>query len=119
MVNRYIENLCLKWFRENEKLLFVLEFIVKFIAVTKYIIAFYAFSYLAILPEGVEPIANKLYSIAILIIFLFFSSRFINKFFQHDLIEQSKLKAVSKNLLPFVNKVIIALIWVVGIIMII
>jgi hypothetical protein len=119
LINRHIEKLCLKFFGENEKFIFVVEFIVKFISVTKYIIAFYVFSYLAILPAWVEPIANKIYSIAILIIFLFFSSSFVNKFFQHDLIEKSKLKTISKNLLPFVNKVIIALIWVVGVIMII
>ena len=119
LINRYIEAIFLKIFHDNDKLIFVLEFFVNFISITKYIIAFYIFSYLAILPEWLEWVANKIYSIALLVIFLFFSSRFVNKFFQHDLIEKSKLKTVSKNLLPFVNKVIIALIWVVGIIMII
>jgi hypothetical protein len=119
LINRYVEAVFLKVFHENEKLIFIVEFIVNFISITKYIIAFYVFSYLAILPNGLQAVANKVYSIAILVIFLFFSSRFVNKFFQHDLVEKSKLKSISKNLLPFVNKVIIALIWVVGIIMII
>gem|GEM_PF-4165722 len=47
----YIEAIFLKIFHDNDKLIFVLEFFVNFISITKYIIAFYIFSYLAILPE--------------------------------------------------------------------
>ena len=119
LVNKHIEKIFSKVFKHNYKFLFLWEFLVKIISITKYVVAFYIFSYLAILPDTLDVIANKLYYIAILVIFLFFSSSFVNTFFQHDLVESSKLKKISKNLLPFVNKVIVALIWVVWIIMII
>lgn len=100
-------------FVKQKKALFVFDFIVKFISVTKYVIAFYTFSYFAELPVWIKEMANKIYSILILIIFLFFLTGFVNKFFQDDLIAKSKLKKISKNLLPFINKIIIAFIWVV------
>jgi hypothetical protein len=43
----------------------------------------------------------------------------INIVFKKELIFKSKLKAVSKTLLPFVNKIIIIFLWVIGIITVI
>jgi MscS family membrane protein len=100
-------------FEERKNVLFVLEHVFKFFSLTKYILAFYIFSYLAVLPPYIKGFANKGYSIIVLVIFLFFLTGFVNRFFQEELIEKSKLKAISKNLLPFVNKVIVIFIWIV------
>ena len=81
LVNKHIEKIYSKVFKHNYKFLFLWEFLVKIISITKYVVAFYIFSYLAILPDTLDVIANKLYSIAILVIFLFFSSSFVNTFF--------------------------------------
>jgi len=118
-INKYLEKISHKYFEDKKDLIFVLDFIIKLISITKYVIAFYIFSKLADLPAYARLIANKTYSIIIIVIFLYFLSWFVNKFFQDDLIKKSKLKSVSKNLLPFVNKIIIALIWIVGAITII
>jgi hypothetical protein len=91
----------------------IIDILVRFLSVTKYIIAFYVFSFFAFLPDYIRVIANKMYSIVILLIFLYYLSKFVNKFFNEELIEKSKLKAISKNLLPFVNKIIVIFIWVV------
>ena len=81
LVNKHIEKIYSKVFKHNYKFLFLWEFLVKIISITKYVVAFYIVSYLAILPDTLDVIANKLYSIAILVIFLFFSSSFVNTFF--------------------------------------
>lgn len=113
LINRSLEYLFKKYFEDNEMIHIIIDILVRFLSVTKYIIAFYVFSFFAFLPDYIRVIANKMYSIVILLIFLYYLSKFVNKFFNEELIEKSKLKAISKNLLPFVNKIIVIFIWVV------
>ena len=113
LINRGLEYLFKKYFDWNEVVHIIIDFLVRFLSVTKYIIAFYVFSFFAFLPDYIRFIANKVYSIIILLIFLYYLTKFVNKFFNDELIEKSKLKAISKNLLPFVNKIIVIFIWVV------
>ena len=116
LINRTTESFINKVFKENSTVLLITEFVVRFISITKFIFAFYVFSYFAVLPETLKIIANKWYSISIIIIFVVFATWFVNKFFTDDLIKKSKLKALSRTLLPFVNKAIVIFIWVIWII---
>lgn len=116
LINRTSEYFVNKVFAENKTVLLITDFVVRFISITKFIFAFYVFSYFSVLPETIKLIANKWYSISVIIIFVVFATWFINKFFTDDLIKKSKLKALSRTLLPFVNKAIIIFIWVIWII---
>ena len=116
LINRAFEKIFKNIFSEKSTILFLIDFIIKFIAVSKYVLAFYVLSYFAILPETIKGIVNTTYSIMIIIIVLFFATSFVNKFFTEDLIKQSKLKALSRTLLPFINKAIIVFIWIIWII---
>jgi MscS family membrane protein len=114
-INRVTEYFIHKY-SENNLILFVTDFAVKFIAISKYLIAFYVLSYFAILPDNLSKIVNHVYSISLIIVIIFFATWFVNNFFTHDLIQKSKLKALSKSLLPVINKAIIVFIWVIWII---
>lgn len=116
LIKKTIEFFIKKLFSENKTVIFITEFIVKFISIAKYILAFYIFSYFAVLPISVKNLANKWYSVIIIIIFLIFVTWFVNKFFTEDMIKKSKLKSLSRSLLPFVNRIIIIFIWVIWII---
>lgn len=95
------------------------EFIVRFLNLSKYIWALYLAFYLAIVPKYVTTLVDQASSVLILIIFLCLMTSLINIVFKKELIFKSKLKAVSKTLLPFVNKIIIIFLWVIGIITVI
>lgn len=89
------------------------HFLTRFISVAKYIAAIYIGFSLAILPGYIQDVVEKISSISILIIFLVFLTSFVNLIFQKELILKSKMKAVSKHLLPFINKMIVVFIWVI------
>ena len=71
------------------------------------------------MPEAYNVFVEQVSSIVLLIIALLFVTKFINLAFTQKLIDESKMKAMSKTLMPFVRKTIIALVWIVGIITII
>ncbi len=89
------------------------EFILKFFDTIKYIVSLYVFFYIAELSLYIEKIVDKITSVLIIIIFLILSTQLINLLFKKELILKSKLKAVSRTLLPFINKVIVVFLWVV------
>lgn len=111
--NKLTDYFIKKFFGNNTAVIFISDFIIRFIAITRYIIAFYVFTYFSIIPISVKDIVHRWYSIAIILTFTIFATSFVNKFFAYDLIEKSKLKALSRNLLPFVNKIIVWFIWVI------
>lgn len=85
----------------------------------KYLAAFYVAWQVLIVPESLNIIVEEFSSVALLIIALLFVTKFINLVFNQKLIDESKMKSVSRALMPFVRKVIIALVWIVGIITVI
>lgn len=89
------------------------EFILKFFDTIKYIVSLYVFFYIAELSLYIEKIVDKITSVLVIIIFLILSTQLINILFKKELILKSKLKAVSRTLLPFINKVIVVFLWVV------
>ncbi|MDD3793575.1 MAG: mechanosensitive ion channel family protein [Candidatus Gracilibacteria bacterium] len=100
----------------KKNLLFFVEIFYSFLGVTKYFLGLYAFVYFAIFPDFFKVYLQKFYFISIILIFIFYLTKFINKFFEKDLQNKSKLKGQSKTLFPFVNKIIVVFIWIVGII---
>ncbi len=91
----------------------MLDIFESFISIIKYFGAFYIALQLAKLPEGIDTWISEASSIAVLIILLVFVTKLINLVFTHKLIEESKMKAVSKTLMPFVRRVIIAIVWII------
>ncbi len=89
------------------------NFIIKFLDLIKYIWAVYTFFYLAITPKYIDIIVDKATSVLIIFIFLSLTTSFVNIIFEKELIFKSKLKAVSRTLLPFINKIIVIFIWVI------
>ncbi|MDD3144644.1 MAG: mechanosensitive ion channel family protein [Candidatus Gracilibacteria bacterium] len=94
--------------------IFFLDLLFGFISLTKYFLALYTFSYFAILPGFFEIYLNKFYSIAVIIILVYYVTKFINGFFLQNLEKKSKIKTHSKTLLPFLNKIIVIFIWVIA-----
>lgn len=116
LINKLWKKILNRVFKENKTALFLIDFLVKLVSISKFFVAFYVFSHFAILSEWFKLVANKVYSITIIVVFLIYITWFVNKFFSYDLIQQSKLKTLSRNLLPFINKVIVAFIWLIWII---
>ena len=85
----------------------------------KYLLAFYIAWQFVDAPESVGVWISEFSSILLLVILLFFVTKLINLLFNQKLIDESKMKAMSRSLMPFVRKTIIAIVWVVGIITII
>lgn len=91
----------------------LVDFIIRFLNLSKYIWAIYLAFYLAIVPKYVSSLVDQASSVLIIIIFLCLMTSLINIIFKKELIFKSKLKAVSKTLLPFVNKIIVIFIWII------
>jgi MscS family membrane protein len=85
----------------------------------KYLGAFYIAWQFAIVSEFLDRWVAEASSIAFLILLLLFVTKLINLVFNHKLIDESKMKAMSRTLMPFVRKTIIVLVWIIGIITII
>lgn len=97
----------------------VLDMVLSSTHVLKYLVAFYLSWQFISVPEGVDRWVDEFSSIFLLVILLLFITKFINLIFTQKLIDESKMKAISKSLMPFVRKTIIAIVWIVGIITII
>ncbi|QFR39211.1 mechanosensitive ion channel family protein [Candidatus Gracilibacteria bacterium 28_42_T64] len=121
LVNKVLEKLFIRLSKKTETELddLVGEFIIKFINLAKYIFALYVVFYLAKTPVYIDILVEKATSVLIIIIFLSLFTSFVNLVFQKELILKSKLKAVSRTLLPFINKVTVIFIWIIGTITII
>lgn len=97
----------------------VVDIVFSTIHVAKYLAAFYLGWKFVTLPESYNIFVEQAASITLLVIALLFVTKFINLVFTQKLIDESKMKAMSKTLMPFVRKTIIALVWIIGIITII
>jgi MscS family membrane protein len=97
----------------------VLDILFSSIHTVKYLLAFYIAWQLVDAPESMNAWIGEFSSILLLVIMLLFVTKLINLLFNQKLIDESKMKAMSRSLMPFVRKAIIAVVWVVGIITII
>ena len=97
----------------------VLDILFSSMHTAKYLLAFYIAWQFVDAPDQITAWINEFSSILLLIILLLFVTKLINLLFNQKLIDESKMKAISRSLMPFVRKTIIAVVWVVGIITII
>jgi MscS family membrane protein len=97
----------------------VLDLLFSSIHTVKYLFTFYIAWQVVESPESLNAWISECSSILLLIILLLFVTKLINLLFNHKLIDESKMKAVSRTLMPFVRKTIVAIVWIVGIITII
>lgn len=116
ILNKIFQYFMNKFFDRDREEFFFLDILYWFISVTKYFIAIYVFINFAILPDFFELYISKFYSISIILVVVFYITKFINKFFDKDLAKKAKIKSQWKTLLPFVNKIIVVFIWIVWII---
>lgn len=114
----FVRRVLLKLFQRTETKFddIALQILDSLITPIKYVWSFLIVSKIIQLPDNVSYIIWKWAWVIFLILMLTFITKLVNTMFTEGLIEKSKLKAISKNLLPFVNKVIIAVIWIVWII---
>ncbi|NVP17675.1 mechanosensitive ion channel family protein [Candidatus Gracilibacteria bacterium] len=104
------------FFDSNREKLFFLDILYGFMSFTKYFISLFVFIYFAIVPAFVEVYLHKFYFVSIIVVVVYYITKFINKYFEKDLLKRAKLKTQSKTLFPFLNKVIVVFIWIVGVI---
>jgi len=97
----------------------MLDIIFSSVHTVKYIASFYFAWQLISVPSFVDTFVWEFSSILLLIVLLLFVTKLINLLFNQKLIDESKMKAMSRSLMPFVRKTIIALVWIVWIITII
>jgi MscS family membrane protein len=116
LLNSIIKYFFTHHFEKKKFLIFFIDIFYSFLSVTKYFIWLYAFLHFAILPSFFEFYLQKFYFVSIILILTFYLTKFINKSFENDLQNKSKLKWQSKTLFPFVNKIIVVFIWIVWII---
>ncbi|PIE85241.1 hypothetical protein CSA08_03225 [Candidatus Gracilibacteria bacterium] len=118
LINNKLDVILTKLTKKSKSLLddIIGSFIVKFINIAKYVASFYLFFYIAKVPKYIKEGVDEFSSVILSIVFLVLLSNFVNIIFQKELIMKNKLKAINKTLLPFVNKIIIAVIWIIGII---
>lgn len=115
ILTKYLEIFLIKITKKTKTVLddILAQFVIKFINITKYLAVFYLFFYIAKVPDNIRLWAEKVSSVMLIIVFLILLTSFINVLFWKDIIMKSKLKAVSKTLLPLINKAIVAIVWII------
>jgi len=93
--------------------------VIKSIRLLKYVLSISIALQFLILPERFSYGVDQVISVSFLAVILLFITQLINVAFNQKLIDESKMQSVSRALLPFVRKTVVALVWVVGIITVI
>ena len=97
----------------------ILFIFLKFLRISKYVISIYIWYYLLDLPKGIDLLLWEFFNVSFILIWIILINTFINKIFKSYLIRFSENNALSKQLIPFLNKVVVVSIWIFGIILII
>lgn len=94
----------------------LLWFLLKTIGLTKYFLGLYIFTYYSIIPTSYAYVLKKVYSIGIIIILLISITSIVSNVFKYKILKNPKLKLQqeSKTLIPFIEKVIITIMWIMG-----
>lgn len=120
-----LENILSKWAHTYAKKTdsnlddMILDIVLSSTHVLKYLAAFYISWQFISVPESVDSWVREFSSIFLLVVLLLFVTKLINLTFNQKFIDESKMKAMSRSLMPFVRKAIVALVWIIGIITII
>lgn len=109
LLNDLFRRLMNKYFPESNWT----DFLVKLITFTKYFLAIQVFIHYAIVPDWFHLILNKIYSIWLIILFLVFITWLTKNFLKKKIVSNKKLNTEWKTLFLFLEKFLIALIWVI------
>lgn len=89
------------------------EFIIKFLKVSKYILAIYIWIYLAIIPDSVQDIVNKIFNVSFIFAFLVLLNSLINSIFL-NIAQSKKVHWLAKQVFPMISKILVVFVWVIG-----
>lgn len=94
----------------------MINYLFKIIKTSKYFIGLFVFFSFLTIPENISNYINQSFYIIFLIIFIYYSTSFLNITFEKILIKKTRFRSLNKNLLTFTKKVIIISTWVIWII---
>ncbi len=92
----------------------IFEAIIKFINISKYIIAIYIWSKFINFPENISKIVDKIFKVSFIFFALIFISSLVSSFFK-ILLKERRKNNLSKQIFPILSKFIIFFIWVIWI----
>ena len=87
------------------------ELIINFINISKYIVSVYIGLKIAMIPESIEPVINKIFNVSFIVTWLVLITSFINTVFK-NLTKSKKLSEISKHIFPVINKIVVVFIWI-------
>jgi len=96
----------------------VLELVVKFLDISKYIVSIYIALNIAIIPDKLQDIVDKIFNVSFIVAFLFLITTFIKTIFK-EIAKKQDNSSLSQQVFPILNKVIIVFIWIIWIITIV
>lgn len=95
------------------------NFLIKAVSISKYVISAYVAYELLNLPTEITNIVDKVFNVSFIFIGVILATSLVNEIFKVYVLRLWDLHTLAKQLLPFLNKVIIVFIWILGIITII
>ena len=82
----------------------------------KYLLALYAGVQIAIIPEKFEDIASQIIWVLVSVLILYLITQAIKIFFEKKIQDAEKIPMVNASILPFLKKVFLVWVWVIGLI---
>jgi len=94
----------------------IIDFVVNLINATKIILSLYAWVASLPLSVGLRALSNKVFYVSLVIVWIVLWTSLINIFFKKVLLKSKRTDKLwlSKQLFPFLNKVLVIFLWVVG-----
>ncbi len=120
LITKRLENILNKIYTKTESKIddIIAEFFINFLKSAKYIIAIYIWINLAIIPDFLKDILDKIFYISFIFVILVLSSSLINSTFK--ILERSKKNSdLSKHVFPMIKKTLVVFVWIIWIITII
>nr|MDD3719833.1 mechanosensitive ion channel family protein [Candidatus Gracilibacteria bacterium] len=113
LFTKYLEKLLNKYFKKNKTLNLVGDAIIKFISISKYIIAIYLGIKLAIIPSELNEIINKFFKVSFIIAIIILSNSLVSSILK-GISKGKEGNDLSKQVFPILSRFIIIFIWIVG-----
>lgn len=112
LFTKYLEKLLNKYFKKNKTLNLVWDAIIKFISISKYIIAIYLWIKLAIIPSELNEIINKFFKVSFIIAIIILSNSLVSSILKW-ISKWKEWNDLSKQVFPILSRFIIIFIWIV------
>lgn len=92
------------------------NFLIKSISISKYVISAYVAYRILEVPASFDVILDKIFDVSFIFIWIILWTSLINEIFKVYVLKLWELHTLAKQLLPFLNKVIIIFVWILWII---